>query len=108
MQSTTTFTVRASFTGLLLALGALPACGGEATAEPVVPESNAAATPPPPVAKAGPEPVSVEGPKQISCKLEANGYKGNVLRLRPSADAASPFLVVRCTPSPLVLLMTTW
>ena len=94
MQSTTTFTVRASLAGLLLALGALPACGGEATPEPVVPESNVAATPPPPVAKAGPESVSVEGPKQISCKLEANGYKGNVLRLRPSADAASPFLVV--------------
>lgn len=71
----------------------LPACGGEATPEPVAPESTAATPTPSPATTPAPAPVSVEGPKQVSCKLESSAYRGNVLRLRTAANA-EPFLVV--------------
>lgn len=87
MHSTNTIPV------LLMGLGLLPACGGEATPEPVTPQATTAAPGAPAPIAAAPAPVSVEGPKQVSCKLESGAYRGNVLRLRTGA-AGEPFLVV--------------
>ncbi len=79
---------------LLLGLGCLAAaCGGDATPEPMTPQSGANA----PVAQtsmlSAPAPTAVSGPKQVTCKLEAPHWNGNPLKLRTSVDAA-PFLVV--------------